>query len=89
MLKKEKGDSEVATINIRKMLISVPGALVNNTQYSKITLEFVQSMFVKYKRYYFQCKNYLFVSLTSAPEALVNMTLSIILGHKRKEKSDS
>jgi hypothetical protein len=32
-------------------------------------------MFLKYKKYNFQCKVFLFDSLTSAPDTLVSMTL--------------
>jgi hypothetical protein len=49
-----------STKKLRKMLTSVSGALVKEPQYSKNTLKLVQSMLVKYKKSYFQCKSYLF-----------------------------
>jgi hypothetical protein len=64
----------------RKMLNSVFGALVKDTWYSKITLEVVYSMFVMYKKCYYQYKGFVFtvkkiqkvfLSLASVPGTLM------------------
>jgi hypothetical protein len=48
------------------MLTSVSKALVKDVQYSKIILEFVQSIYVKYKKIViFNAKITIFVSSTS------------------------
>jgi hypothetical protein len=44
----------------RKMLNGVIGALVKETLYNKNILKFMQSMFIKYKKCYFQYKIYFF-----------------------------
>jgi hypothetical protein len=56
----------LARIFIRVLLTSVSRALVKDIQYSKIILEFVQSIFVKYKKIViFNAKITIFVSSTS------------------------